>query len=97
MAVNWVLVRGSRQTIHLAILQPAVTRCRLCQRQSSRTTLLFLASHDITRCCPLLSAGAERKNYFDKVVAAPDASFTAGQFNFGGMKHGQAWLALVRI
>ena len=40
--------------------------------------------------------GADRMHYFKNVVAAPDASFTAGKLDFGGLKHGQAWLALVR-
>lgn len=34
-------------------------------------------------------------DYFKNVVAAPDASFTAGKLDFGGLKQGEAWLALI--
>lgn len=34
-------------------------------------------------------------HYFKNVVATPDASFTAGLLDFGGLKHGEAWLALI--
>jgi len=42
-----------------------------------------------------IPGGGDRMSYFKNVVAAPDASKTAGQLDFGGMKHGQAWLALI--
>lgn len=34
-------------------------------------------------------------DYFKNVVAAPDASFTVGRLDFGGLRHGSAWLALI--
>ncbi len=36
-----------------------------------------------------IPGGADRMHYFKNVVAAPDASFTAGKLDFGGMRHGQ--------
>lgn len=42
-----------------------------------------------------IPGGAARMSYFKHVVAVPNASFTAGRLDFGGLKHGQAWLALV--
>jgi AGZA family xanthine/uracil permease-like MFS transporter len=42
-----------------------------------------------------ITGGADRMSYFKKVVAAPNASFTAGKLDFGGLADGQAWLALI--
>eukprot|EP00208_Stichococcus_sp_RCC1054_P001908 CAMPEP_0206139330 /NCGR_PEP_ID=MMETSP1473-20131121/5537_1 /ASSEMBLY_ACC=CAM_ASM_001109 /TAXON_ID=1461547 /ORGANISM="Stichococcus sp, Strain RCC1054" /LENGTH=611 /DNA_ID=CAMNT_0053533077 /DNA_START=97 /DNA_END=1932 /DNA_ORIENTATION=+ len=42
-----------------------------------------------------IPGGEDRMDYFKNVVAAPDASFTAGKLDFGGLKQGEAWLALI--
>lgn len=39
--------------------------------------------------------GQERLDYFRKVVAVPDTSYTAAQLDFSGFKTGQLWLALI--
>jgi AGZA family xanthine/uracil permease-like MFS transporter len=42
-----------------------------------------------------IAGGADRMSYFKNVVATPNASFTAGKLDFGGLADGQAWLALI--
>ncbi|KAK9847251.1 hypothetical protein WJX84_005524 [Apatococcus fuscideae] len=39
--------------------------------------------------------GAARMAYFKKVVAVPNLSRTGAQLDFGGLKEGNAWLALI--
>jgi len=42
-----------------------------------------------------IPGGQDRLDFFKEVVTKPDASASTAKFDFGGMRDGQAWLALI--
>ena len=72
-------------TLVSACIAHLLSICGLCPMR--------VHAHHVANC---LGCTASKPGAVVQVVAAPDASFTAGKLDFGGLADGQAWLVRVQ-